>query len=126
MSERLDLTAEDPVQALRVYVLTKALGQTSITESFKRGEQCGKADIYPLSGEHPRYTIRVFEEGTEEDGAIAQLSIEDFNISEAHLVLCDDLTTYEEHDVDGQIAIKGEIEDHIALSLLSYLIGTLE
>lgn len=125
MSERIDVFAGDPVGDLRTFILSKALGMPELAESLSR-RNYGRVDIYPFGGEHPRYSMSIFKEGVEEDGAIAQVSILDTEITEGHIILHDTDTTYEEVNANYSLIADGQIEPYMASTLLTKLESAFE
>jgi hypothetical protein len=126
MIEKPGFRVDDPVEELRLLVLSKAIERT-VPTGYKGEDTIRLAHIFP-HGEpsdneegFPYYRIATYSEDPESDGVIAMVSFEDYGIDEAHLTLSDEGMTYEEDASDGSSVAPTEVTQAMARQLLERL-----
>ena len=110
-----------PTEELRRTVLNMALSKTALTGHRGRADTKRNAEIALGEDELPVYRIGTFEEGSQVDGAIVQVSFETQDISEAHLILTEDSMSYDERSVSGECTTCDPVDDVTAAQLLDEL-----
>lgn len=115
-----------PAEELRIAVLSRALSTTALTGDRERGDTIRHIEILPEDDDILDLRVSTFEEGSQDDGAIVQVSFETHDISEAHLILKDDGMSYEEHSINGAYVSLEQVDDVTAAKLLSKLSPIIE
>ena len=110
-----------PIEELRQAVLNMALSRTALTGHRGRTDTKRHVEIAVNEEELPNYRISTFEEGSQVDGAIVQVSFETQDISEAHLILTEDSMSYDERSVSGECTTCDPVDDVTAAQLLDDL-----
>lgn len=108
-------------EELRAAILSKALSTVALTERRGRADTLRHVEIQSETGDVTDLRISTFEEGSQDDGAIVQVSFETPDIAEAHLVLKDDSMSYEERLADGTHISSEHVDDTLAANLLDKL-----
>lgn len=121
MTDSQENLPSNSTEELRAAILSRALSTVALTGRSGRADTLRHIEIQPETGHVTDLRISTFEEGSQDDGAIVQVSFETSDISEAHLVLKDDSMSYEERSTDGTHISSEHVNDALAANLLHKL-----